>query len=195
MRIVLMCHCLAFQSAPYATPLANANFVQDVLKKRHWLVSWLCKPRNLSLELLFDEQNACTFWGPQQMVITLWSCNVKIQCLTMPKLNLPKTKLNLKGFDMTAHLLYQVIFSLQLEIQLTQVEWPIHKKCNILNPLIIDELWHYHDLNDQKCEDSSPRIIKLLFTCFLNHQTSHITYSYSKNIFKKFIKLPRTKYV
>jgi hypothetical protein len=56
------------------------------------------------------------------MVITSWLGDVKIQCVTMPKLNLPETKLSLKGFDMTVHLLYQLIVSLQLEIQLTQVD-------------------------------------------------------------------------
>jgi len=33
MRIVLMCHCLAFQSAPSVTPLAHANLIQDMSKR------------------------------------------------------------------------------------------------------------------------------------------------------------------
>jgi hypothetical protein len=61
-----------------------------------------------------------------------------------------------------------------------------------MNPLIIDEIWHFHDLDNQKCEDSSPRITKPLFTCFLNNQTSHTTYLYSTNILKKFMKLAVT---
>ena len=54
------------------------------------------------------------------MIIRSWLGKDKIQCVTKPKLNLPKSKLRLKGFDMTVNLLYQPIFSLQLEIQLTQ---------------------------------------------------------------------------
>ena len=54
------------------------------------------------------------------MIIRSWLGKDKIQSVTIPKPNLPKSKLRLKGFDMTVNLLYQPIFSLQLEIQLTQ---------------------------------------------------------------------------
>jgi len=33
MRIVVLCYCLAFQSAPSVTPLAHANLIQDVSKR------------------------------------------------------------------------------------------------------------------------------------------------------------------